>query len=70
MQVALLSKVSSFSSLISMICVNLSFQIGSNLVGVSLLKSLRFLASIIIVKKSAFNNWSYNPLFYSVTIRV
>ena len=40
MQVGLLSKVSSTCKLIRMICQILSFQIGSNLVGVSLSKSL------------------------------
>ena len=62
-QFRLLSKVCSFSKLIRMICVILSFQIGSNLVG--LVKS-----SIILVKKSAFNNWSYNRFKFEVSIRV
>jgi hypothetical protein len=74
MQVGLISKVSSFSKLIRMISVILSFQIGSNLVGLSFSKSLRFVCGavigIILVKKSAFNNWSYNGFKLSVTIRV
>lgn len=49
-------------------------MIGSNLVGVSLSKSLTFVCGavigIILVKKSAFNNWSYNGFKLSVTIRV
>ena len=70
----------SFSKLIRMICVILSFQIeivgsistiqiGSNLVGllVSESKSKSF---VILVKKSAFNNWSYNRFKFEVTIRV
>jgi len=69
---------SSFSKLIRMICVIISFQIRSNLVGVSKSKSLKFVSSkklkmmggIILVKKSAFNNWSYNRFFFEVTIRV
>lgn len=74
MQLGLLSKLSSFSSkLIRMICVILSFHL-SNLVGVSFSKSLRFVCGavigIILVKKSAFNNWSYNGFKLSVTIRV
>ena len=74
MQVGLISKVSSFSKLIRMICVILSFQIGSNLVGLSFSKSLSFVCgaviAIILVKKSAFNNSSYNGFKLSVTIRV
>ena len=74
-QLGLLSKQSSFSKLIRMICVILSFQIGSNLVGVSFSKALRFVCGnavigIILVKKNAFNNWSYNRFKLSVTIRV
>ena len=74
MQVGLLSKVCSFSKLIRMICVILSFQIGSNLVGVrksfvSAARSSIFMG-IILVRKSAFNNWSYNRFFFEVTIRV
>ena len=60
MQVGLLCE---FSKLIRMRCVILSFQIGYNLVGVSNSLSIR-------VKKSAFNNWSYNRFFLEVTIRV
>ena len=69
MQVGLLSKVCSFSKLIRMICVILSFQIGSNLLGVSFSKSLTFAKD---TQKSAFNNWMGDNRFakYSVTIRV
>ena len=74
MQVGLLSKVSSTCKLIRMICQILSFQIGSHLVGVSLSKSLTLTfgaaQGIIIVKKSAFNNWSFHGFQLSVTIRV
>ena len=72
MQVGLLSKVSSTCKLIRMICQILSFQIGSHLVGVSLSKSFTFGAAegIILVKKSAFNNWSFHGFQWSVTIRV
>ena len=74
MQVGLLSKVSSTCKLIRMICQILSFQIGSNLVGVSLSKSLTLTfgaaQGIILVKKSAFNNWSFHGFQLSVTIRV
>ena len=54
-----------FGKLIRMRCVILSFQIRSNLVGVS---NSTFLSNI--VKKSAFYNWSYNRFFLLVTIRV
>ena len=74
MQVGLLSKVSSTCKLIRMICQIISFQIGSHLVGVSLSKSLTLTfgaaQGIIIVKKSAFNNWSFHGFQLSVTIRV
>ena len=50
---------------IRIICVILSFQIGSNLVGVS-----NSTLHSNIVKKSAFYNWSYNRFFLLVTIRV
>ena len=74
-QVGLLSKVCSFSKLIRMICVILSFQIGSNLLGVSFSKSLTFAKVKSFTKdtqKSAFNNWMGDNRFakYSVTIRV
>ena len=61
------SKVCSFSKLIRMICVILSFQIGSNLLGVSFSKSFAK-----DTQKSAFNNWMGDNRFakYSVTIRV
>ena len=76
--------VCSFSKLIRMICVILSFQIGSNLVGTCLLftrvvsfqpigKSFGSHISgdiIILVKKSAFNNWSYNGFKLSLRIRL
>ena len=71
MQVGLLSKVCSFSKLIRMICVILSFQIGSNLVGVrKISRGSSIFMGIILVRKSAFNNWSYNRFFFEVTIRV
>jgi hypothetical protein len=74
MQVGLLSDVCSFSKLIRMICVILSFQIGCTLVGVSICKSLTFVSAlkmgIIEVKKSAFNNWStFYQFGFEVTIR-
>lgn len=63
----------SFSKLIRMICVILSFQIGCTLVGVSICKSLTFQAAfemgIIYMKKSAFYNLS-SCFIFSVTIRV
>lgn len=72
MQVGLLSKVCSFSKLIRMICVILSFQIGCTLVGVSICKSLTFIAAsqmgIMFVKKSAFYNLD-RCFAISVTIR-
>ena len=57
--------VCSFSKLIRMICVILSFQIGSNLVGL-------VLRAFLVKKKtkSAFNNWSYNRFKFEVSIRV
>ena len=63
-------QVCSFSKLIRMICVILSFQIGSNLVGL-VVKSFQpvGLAQLSIIK-SAFNNWSYNRFKFEVTIRV
>ena len=73
---ARLSKVSSFTKLIRMICVILSFQIASNFCGLTFTKSaLRFLSAspqigIILVKKSAFNNWSYNRFKLSLRIRL
>ena len=67
--------MSSFTKLIRMICVILSFQIASKFVALSFSKSaLRFLSAsemaIILVKKSAFNNSSYNGFKLSLTIRV
>ena len=67
--------VCSFSKLIRMICVILSFQIGSNLVGLVVSfqpigKSFGSHISGDIVKKSAFNNWSYNRFKFEVSIRV
>ena len=74
MQVGLLSKVCSFSKLIRMICVILSFQIGSNLVALSFSKALTFVSAssmgIILVKKTAFNLVSYNRFKCCLTIRV
>ena len=73
---ATLEKVSSFTKLIRMICVILSFQIASNFCGLTFTKSaLRFLSAspqigIILVKKSAFNNWSYNRFKLSLRIRL
>ena len=76
---ARLEKVCSFTSLIRMICVILSFQIASNFSGLSLTKvALRFLSRwqigiilvIFLVKKSAFNNWSYNRFKLSLRIRL
>ena len=71
----MLPNLCSFSKLIRMICVILSFQIASNLCGLSLTKSaLRFVEAqhqaIILVKKSAFNNWSYNRFKLSLIIRL
>ena len=67
--------IPSFSKLIRMICVILSFQIGSNLVGLVVKEKSFGLAQLSIilaflVKKSAFNNWSYNRFKFEVTIRV
>ena len=73
---ARLEKVSSFTKLIRMICVILSFQIASNFCGLTFTKSaLRFLSAspqigIILVKKSAFNNWSLNRFKLSLRIRL
>ena len=57
-----------------MICKILSFHTNYHFVGVSLSKAftLRFGAAlgIILVKKSAFNHWSYIQFQFSVTIRV
>ena len=64
MQVGLLSEVSSFSKLIRMICLILSFHLGSDSLALSFSKSLRLasacLISIMVLKKSAFNLVSYN----------
>ena len=61
----------SFTKLIRCICVILSFQIASNFCGLTFTKSaLRFLIGIILVKKSAFNNWSYNGFKLSLRIRL
>jgi hypothetical protein len=72
MQLGLISKLSSFSKLIRMICVILSFQIGSNWVAIGLFQSLRIVCYAVIglVQKSAFSNWSYNGFKLSVTIRL
>ena len=73
---ARLEKVSSFTKLIRMICVILSFQIASNFCALTFTKSaLRFLSAspqigIILVKKSAFNNWSLNRFKLSLRIRL
>ena len=77
---AAMCSFSKISKLIRMICVILSFQIGSNLVGLVVSfqpigKSFGSHISgdifkIILVKKSAFNNWSYNRFKFEVSIRV
>ena len=64
-----ISKVCSFSKLIRVICLIQSFVMGSNLVGLSFSKSL-LRKGIILMKKSALNNWSYNRLKLSLTIRI
>ena len=82
--ISIQSESLSFSKLIRMICVILSFQIGSNLVGTCtrVVSSFCFQPIgksfgshisgdiIILVKKSAFNNWSYNRFKFEVSIRV
>ena len=70
--IEMLPNLCSFSKLIRMICVILSFQIGSNLVGLVLIVvSFQPIGkSLISVKKSAFNNWSYNRFKFEVSIRV
>ena len=69
---AAMCSFSKISKLIRMICVILSFQIGSNLVGlvVSFQPIGKSFGSHISVKKSAFNNWSYNRFKFEVSIRV
>ena len=67
--------MSSFTKVIRMICVILSFEIASYFSGLSLTKlALRFLSrchmGIILVKKSAFNNSSYNRFKLSLRIRL
>ena len=73
--IEMLPNLCSFSKLIRMICVILSFQIGSNLVGLVLIVVSfqpigKSFGSHISVKKSAFNNWSYNRFKFEVSIRV
>ena len=70
-----LMQVCSFSKLVRMVSVTLSFQISSNLVG--FVVSCRKYAKKGISKcvhfsifKSAFSNWSYNRFKFEVTIRV
>ena len=71
-RLAAMCSFSKISKLIRMICVILSFQIGSNLVGlvVSFQPIGKSFGSHISVKKSAFNNWSYNRFKFEVSIRV
>ena len=76
---AAMCSFSKISKLIRMICVILSFQIGSNLVGLvvsfqpigkSFGSHISGDISFIYRKKSAFNNWSYNRFKFEVSIRV
>ena len=73
-RLAAMCSFSKISKLIRMICVILSFQIGSNLVALSFSKSLTFVSAssmgIILVKKTAFNLVSYNRFKCCLTIRV
>jgi hypothetical protein len=73
MQESFLSKVSSNSKLIRMICVILSLQLWSHVVGVSFSKSIRFVSGAVLGRilgqKSAFNNWACNSFNLSVHLR-
>ena len=75
---ALLARGSSISKLIRALSLILSFHVASNFVAAtftckSALRSSPGSANpvyIILVKKSALNNWSYNGLKLSLTIRL
>ena len=75
---ALVARASSISKLIRALSLILSFHVASNFLAATFTckSALRFLGGsakpvyIILVKKSATNNWSYNPLSISLTIRL
>lgn len=63
------SKVCSSSKLVRVVCLVQSFVMESNLVGLSFSKSsLR--KGVILMKKSALSNWSYNRLKLSLAVRI
>ena len=78
---ALVARASSISKLIRALSLILSFHTPSNFLAATFTckSALRFVAwglnkespyAVILVKKSALNNWSYNPDKLSLTIRL
>ena len=76
---ALLARGSSISKLIRALSLILSFHVPSNFLAATFTckSALRFVGwglespyAVILVKKSALNNWSYNPDKLSLTIRL
>ena len=76
---ALLARGSSISKLIRALSLILSFHVPSNFLAATFTckSALRFVGwglespyAVILVKKSALNNWSYNGLKLSLTIRL
>ena len=65
---ALLGGGSSISKLLRALSLILSFHVASNFLGGTLTGAVALYASL--VKKSALNNWSYNPDKLSLTIRL
>jgi hypothetical protein len=68
-------KVTSFSTLFRMICVILSFEVASNLSGLTSAKmALRFRSAprrgIILQKRAAFSSWSFGGAKLSLGIRL
>ena len=65
---ALLGGGSSISKLLRALSLILSFHVASNFLGGTFTPAVALYASL--VKKSALNNWSYNPDKLSLTIRL
>ena len=67
---ALLGGGSSISKLIRALSLILSFHVASNFLGATITFTPAVALYASLVKKSALNNWSYNPDKLSLTIRL
>ena len=67
---ALLGGGSSISKLLRALSLILSFHVASNFLGATITFTPAVALYASLVKKSALNNWSYNPDKLSLTIRL